>query len=64
MIIYLGSINDYVAYIESFPLNPSPEAFGLHDNAEITNSVNETRDMLETILSGTHIITMFFLIHL
>jgi len=32
-------------------LNPAPEAFGLHDNAEITNSVNETRDMLETILS-------------
>ena len=52
IIISKGSISDYVQYIESFPLNPAPEAFGLHENAEITNSVNETRDMLETILSG------------
>lgn len=44
-------IEDYIKYIESLPLNPSPEAFGLHDNAEITNSQNETRIMLETILS-------------
>lgn len=33
------------------PLNPEPEAFGLHDNAEITNSQNTTRELLETILS-------------
>jgi dynein heavy chain len=32
-------------------LNPSPEAFGLHDNAQITNSQNETFEMLEAILS-------------
>lgn len=32
-------------------MNPAPEAFGLHDNAEITNSQNETRVLLETILS-------------
>lgn len=30
-----GSKEDYMNYISSFPLNPSPEAFGLHDNAEI-----------------------------
>jgi len=28
----------YIKFIEALPLNPSPEAFGLHDNAEITNS--------------------------
>ncbi len=33
------------------PLNPDPEAFGLHDNAEITNSQNMTRSLLENILS-------------
>jgi len=30
-----GSKEDYINYIQSLPLNPSPEAFGLHDNAEI-----------------------------
>jgi dynein heavy chain len=33
------------------PLNPDPEAFGLHENAEITNAQNNTRNLLETILS-------------
>lgn len=33
------------------PLNPSPEAFGLHDNAEITTAQNEIRSLLETILA-------------
>lgn len=30
-----GSKEDYINYIESLPLNPEPEAFGLHANAEI-----------------------------
>lgn len=34
----VGDIADYLNYIESLPINPTPEAFGLHDNAEITNS--------------------------
>ena len=34
-IIPEGSKEDYVAYISSLPLNPHPEAFGLHENAEI-----------------------------
>lgn len=32
-------------------MNPAPEAFGLHDNAEITNAQNETRDLLDSLLS-------------
>lgn len=28
-----GTQQDYLNYIENLPLNPSPEAFGLHDNA-------------------------------
>ena len=46
-----GNLEQYINYIQSLPLNPSPEAFGLHDNAEITNSQTATFDMLESILS-------------
>lgn len=46
-----GSQQDYMDYIRTFPLNPSPEAFGLHENAEITTNQKLTREMLETILS-------------
>ena len=35
-----GKMDDYIKYISSLPLNPEPEAFGLHENAEITNSQN------------------------
>ena len=42
---------EYINYISNLPLNPSPEAFGLHDNAEITNAQEETRVLMETILS-------------
>lgn len=38
-----GELSDYLNYIEQLPLNPAPEVFGLHDNAEITNSQNLTR---------------------
>lgn len=33
------------------PLNPKPEAFGLHENAEIITNQNETRTILELVLS-------------
>ena len=31
-------------------MNPLPEAFGLHENADITNAQNETISLLSTIL--------------
>ena len=37
-------------YIDKLPINPEPEAFGLHDNAQITNSRNEARVLLESLL--------------
>jgi dynein heavy chain len=37
--------------MEQLPLNPAPDAFGLHENADITNAQNETRILLETLLS-------------
>jgi dynein heavy chain len=33
-----GEKEDYIDYIKSLPLNPHPEAFGLHENAEITTA--------------------------
>jgi dynein heavy chain len=49
--IQAGDQADYINYIKTLPLNPSPEAFGLHENAEITTAENTSRILLETILS-------------
>jgi dynein heavy chain, axonemal len=46
-----GGKNDYTAYILTLPLNPHPEAFGLHENAEIITNQNETRTILESVQS-------------
>lgn len=46
-----GSKEDYIKYIQTLPLNPKPEAFGLHENAEIITNQNKTRDILELVLS-------------
>jgi len=46
-----GSVEDYVEYIKSLPLNPSAEAFGLHENAQITTDQSATRLILENVLS-------------
>jgi dynein heavy chain len=43
--------DDYIRYIQGLPLNPAPEAFGLHDNAEITTNQAEARTLLELVLS-------------
>lgn len=50
-IIPPGDKEDYLEYIRGLPLNPDPEAFGLHENAEITTSQNETVVLLENVLS-------------
>jgi dynein heavy chain, axonemal len=49
-VIPVGEKEDYLDYIKTLPLNPSPEAFGLHENAEITTNQIETIDLLENVL--------------
>jgi len=46
-----GDKEDYIEYIKSLPLNPQPEAFGLHENAEITTSQNDCVALLANVLS-------------
>ena len=41
----------YMGYIKSLPINPAPEAFGMHDNANITCDQNALYEMFTTIIS-------------
>eukprot|EP00746_Dinoflagellata_sp_MGD_P006891 gnl/MRDRNA2_/MRDRNA2_113587_c0_seq1.p1 gnl/MRDRNA2_/MRDRNA2_113587_c0~~gnl/MRDRNA2_/MRDRNA2_113587_c0_seq1.p1 ORF type:complete len:2479 (+),score=556.96 gnl/MRDRNA2_/MRDRNA2_113587_c0_seq1:117-7439(+) len=42
---------DFVEYIKQLPLVPNPEAFGMHDNCNITTAQNEASNVLTGILS-------------
>ena len=46
-----GDKEDYLDYIKTLPLNPDPEAFGLHDNAQITTSQIATANLLNDMIS-------------
>jgi len=41
----------YITYIESLPIIPLPEAFGLHENADITKDQNDTATMFASLLT-------------
>lgn len=45
-----GEKEDYIDYIKELPLNPEPEAFGLHNNAEITTSQISTQNLLTSMI--------------
>ncbi|KPI89108.1 putative dynein heavy chain [Leptomonas seymouri] len=46
-----GSRKEYLDYLDSWPLNPQPEIFGLHENADITCAQNTTHSTLSTVLA-------------
>ena len=46
-----GDKEDYIDYIKSLPLNPAPEAFGLHENAEISTNQINTATILNDMIS-------------
>ncbi|KAK1936683.1 Dynein heavy chain 1 [Phytophthora citrophthora] len=41
----------YLTYIDDLPLNPEPEVFGMHDNANITCALAETFHTFDIILA-------------
>ena len=40
----------YLEQISQLPILPQPEAFGLHENADITKDLQETEAMVATLL--------------
>ncbi|KAG5499789.1 hypothetical protein GH5_03924 [Leishmania sp. Ghana 2012 LV757] len=46
-----GSRKHYLDYLDSWPLNPQPEIFGLHENADITCAQNTAHSILSTVLA-------------
>ncbi len=47
----IGDIEYYRNIIEKFPEYEQPEVFGMHDNANITFQLKESKKALDTILS-------------
>ncbi|CAI2733517.1 unnamed protein product [Schistosoma spindalis] len=45
-----GTAQHFIDYIRSLPLNPMPEVYGLHDNADITKDNQETFQLFSGIL--------------
>ncbi|CCW62408.1 unnamed protein product [Phytomonas sp. EM1] len=46
-----GTRAHYLEHLTTWPHNPKPEIFGLHDNADITCAQNITSGILSTVLS-------------
>jgi len=44
------TVEGFNEYIRSLPINPAPEVFGLHENADITSAQNETFAMLGVLV--------------
>ena len=45
-----GPHESYLDYISTLPILPEPEAFGLHENADITKDLGQTALLTETLI--------------
>lgn len=45
-----GVYDDYLEFIKKLPVQPRPEVFGFHDNADITKDMNETSLLVDSLL--------------
>lgn len=47
-----SDLNSWINFIKSnYPLNDPPEIFGLHENAEITSGINQTNELMASLLN-------------
>jgi len=46
-----GLISSYISYLSNLPAEADPEVFGMHENANLTFQYQETKTMLNTLLS-------------
>ncbi len=45
-----GSYDSYIKYIKSLPLIQNPEVFGMNENADIAKDLNETNQLISSII--------------
>ncbi|KAF5834888.1 hypothetical protein DUNSADRAFT_8192 [Dunaliella salina] len=46
-----GELSTYVSFLSRLPLSETPEMFGLHPNALITRNLQDTKQMLDSLLA-------------
>ena len=44
-----GPVKQYLDFIDGLPINPAPEAFGLHVNADIQKDQNDTTTLCRQV---------------
>ncbi|XP_054243607.1 dynein axonemal heavy chain 12 [Indicator indicator] len=45
-----GTYEDYIEFIKSLPFSQQPEVFGLHENADISKDLQQTKILFESLL--------------